>query len=278
MDQIMPPQGLPESHSQTINPLLQRVRIPGETFTLPSGGVFYTNGELAPDITNGEVHVYPMTGIDELIMKSVDKILNGEAVKEVFGRCIPGIIDPGRLSAKDVDFLLVALKKVSYGPTFDINYVHDCEHAEQHTYELPLDMFLRNAKGVNPTTVRATFQHKLDNGQIIHFKPATYEDVVRVYQLQQMDDSSDVVLSQTESLDRLLSSVTILISKVDDTDDRDMILQWLKTLPVAWLQAISDAAVQTTQWGIEFNVPIKCIDCGAELIIPTPLNPISFFI
>jgi hypothetical protein len=278
MDQIMPTLGIPESHPQVVNPLLQRVRIPGETFTLPSGGVFYTNGELAPDIENGEVHVYPMTGIDELIMKSVDKIINGEAVKEVFARCIPGVVKPGELSAKDVDYLLVALKKVSYGPTFDVNYTHDCEDAEQHTYELPLDMFLRGAKTVNPTTVRTAFQYRLENGQVVHFKPASYDDVVKVFQLQQIDDASEEEPSQTEVLHRLLMSVTILIDKVDETSDRDMIVQWMKTLPVSWLQSISDAAVATTQWGVEFNVPIKCIDCGAELVIPTPLNPISFFI
>jgi hypothetical protein len=31
-----------------INPLLTQGRIPGETFQLPSAGIFYTNGELEP--------------------------------------------------------------------------------------------------------------------------------------------------------------------------------------------------------------------------------------
>lgn len=276
MDQNTPMPGAVET--QSINPLLQRVRIPGETFTLPSGGVFYTNGELAPDVVNGEVHVYPMTGIDELVMKSVDKILNGEAIKEVFSRCIPSVRIPGALSAKDVDYLLVALKKVSYGPTFEINYKHDCERAEQHTYELPLDMFLRGAKPIDPTTMRAAFQFKLENGQVLFFKPATYDDVVKVYQSQQLQDARAAEMTQAEQLQDLLSSVAILIDRVDEVSDRDMIVEWLKTLPVSWLQAISDAAIATTNWGVEFDVPIVCVDCQANLTIPTPLNPISFFI
>lgn len=278
MDQNTPSRGFPEAPAQAINPLLMRVRIPGETFTLPSGGMFYTDGELAPNVTNGEVHVYPMTGIDELIMKSVDKILNGEAIKEVFSRCIPSVVKPGQLSAKDVDYLLVALKKVSYGPMFDINYTHDCENAEQHTYELALDIFLSGSKSVNPTTARASFLHTLENAQVIQFKPATYDDVINVYQIQQMNLSKEDSQTQVELLDQLLSGVAILIDRVDETTDRDMIVEWLKTLPVAWLQTISEAAALTTDWGVEFNVPIRCKDCGKDLLIPTPLNPISFFI
>lgn len=276
MDQNMLPIGAGIPPSRPLSPLLQRVRIPGQTFTLPSGGVFYKNGELASDIMNGELHVYPMTGIDELIMKSVDKVLNGEAVKEVFGRCIPGVLQPGKLSAKDVDYLLVALKKVSYGPTFDINYEHACENAELHTYTLSLDMFLRNAKSVDPTTVSASFQYALENGQVIHFRPATYDDVVNVYKGQQMADAEN--MTEIEMFDQLLSTVSILIERVDDVSDRNDIIDWLRILPVAWLQLISDAAVHTTKWGVEFDVPITCKDCGAELVVPTPLNPISFFI
>jgi hypothetical protein len=275
MDQILPPTGIPSQ----INPLLMRVRIPGESFTLPSGGVFYTNGELAPDVKNGEVHVYPMTGIDELIMKSVDKILNGEAVKEVFGRCIPSILKPGELSAKDIDYLLVAIKKVSYGPTFDITYTHTCENAEQHTYELALDIFLRGAKSLNPTTIKSSYQHVLENKQVVYFKPATYDDVIEVYKTEQIHHAqADDSESHSDMLNRLLTSAAILIDRVDDTSDRAMIVEWLKSLPVQWLQSISEAATRTTDWGVEFNVPIKCIDCGEELVIPTPLNPISFFI
>jgi hypothetical protein len=275
MDQIQPVIGMP---MQATNPLLTRIRIPGETFTIPSGGLFYTNGELAPDVVNGEVHVYPMTGIDELVMKSVDKILNGEAVKEVFARCIPSVLKPGALIAKDVDFLLVALKKVSYGPTFEINYTHDCEDAEMHQYEFPLDMFLRDIKGVNPTTVRAVYTYTLENGQVLNFTPATYDDVVDVYKTQQMEQGKEEVQSQTEVLHGLMSSMSILIADVDGITDRDQIIEWLMQLPVAWLQKISDAAIETTNWGVQFDVPLVCKDCGAEVAVPTPLNPISFFI
>jgi len=39
------------------NPLLENLRLPGETVRLPSGGMFYKNGELASHVNNGEIHV-----------------------------------------------------------------------------------------------------------------------------------------------------------------------------------------------------------------------------
>lgn len=263
----------------TTNPLIRRIRIPGQTFPLPSGGLFYNNGELAPNCTNGEIHVFPMTAVDELVMKSVDKVFSGEAVKEVFGRCIPDVLKPGELSAKDVDYLLIALRKVSYGPTFTITYQHDCEDSDEHEYEVSLDMFLQKTTQVNPVTMRESFSMELPNGQRVHFRPSTYNDVVAMYQSQHADYvNGDKALSTEETLDRVMTGAAILIGDVDGITDRTMIVEWLRTLPIMWLRDISIAAADTTSWGIKFEVPLVCKDCKAELVVPTPLNPINFFI
>lgn len=269
MDQNVP--------TSAVNPLLARVRIPGETFTLPSGGMFYQDGELSAECLNGEIHVYPMTAIDELVLKSVDKIFSGDAVKEVFSRCVPNVLKPGKLSAKDVDFILVALRKVSYGPTIDITYTHDCENAEQHTYDVPLDTFLRGAKRVNPTTMRAIYSLTLENGQVVQYKPASYDDVIGIYQAQQMEVTGQEQSNET-ILEGLLNSVSALIDNVDGTSERAMIVEWMKSVPIAWLQIISNGAKDTTDWGVTFEVTIECQDCKNTITVPTPLNPISFFI
>lgn len=262
-----------------INPLLTRVRVPGQTFPLPSRGLFYTNGELSPEVVEGELHVYPMTAIDELVMKSVDKVFSGEAVKEIFGRCVPGVLKVGALSAKDIDFLLVALRKVSYGPEFDITYTHNCEGAKEQEYTATLDSFIQAAKTINPVTKRDQFAFTLPNGQIVNFQPATYDDIIKVYQAQySLEMAGDVGEEPADALARVLESVAILIGDVDGTADRANVVEWLRTIPVLWLREISAAAQKTTSWGITFEVPIVCKDCGAALSVPTPLNPISFFI
>ena len=263
-----------------VNPLLQRVRLPGQTFPLPSGGLFYNNGELAPNVVNGEIHVYPMTAIDELVMKSVDKVFSGQAIKETFARCIPDVKKVGALSAKDVDFLLVALRKVSYGASFEVNYQHDCTDSKEHEYSVTLDTFLSTTKTINPVSMRTDFEFVLENGQKVLFKPATYDDIVKVYQEQhaEVNGISDESETDETRLDRLMNSVSILIGSVDGVTDRANILEWLKTIPILWLKALSTAARDTTEWGIKFDLSLTCKDCGAEVLVPTPLNPISFFI
>ena len=80
-----------------VNPLLQRVRMPGQRFTLPSGGLFYNNGELDPSCVNGELEVQPMTMVDDLVLKTPDKILNGDGMVEVIQRCVPQVLKPWEL-------------------------------------------------------------------------------------------------------------------------------------------------------------------------------------
>src|SRR5271170_226889 len=123
------------------NPLLERIRMPGETFRLPSGALFYPteSGILDSTVTDGEVHIHPMTALDEIALKTPDLLFSGLAVIQVFGRCIPQIKDAKRLLAKDVDFLLVALRKVSYGPEMELSYTHDCEKAKSHNYVASVD-------------------------------------------------------------------------------------------------------------------------------------------
>ena len=84
----------------TENPLLSKVRMPGETYRLPSNDLFYHNDELDPSVRDGEVHVYPMTAVDEIIMKSPDMLFSGKAVEEVFLRCVPQIKKPMELLGK----------------------------------------------------------------------------------------------------------------------------------------------------------------------------------
>ena len=108
---------------QTKNPLIERSRIPGEIHRLPSRGIFYTNGELDGSVRDGELQIFPMTLIDEITMKSPDLLFSGDAVKQVLGRCVPQVLKPGQLLSKDVDFLMLVIRKASYGD-LEINYKH----------------------------------------------------------------------------------------------------------------------------------------------------------
>lgn len=274
MEQLQPIALQPSD--QRTNPLLRRVKLPGESFTLPSRGLLYDEGVLSADTINGEIHVYPMTAIDELVMKSADKLFSGDAVRETFARCVPQVNDTSRLFAKDVDFLLTALFKVSYGPTISVTFTHDCEGAEQHNYEIALDTFLRSAAQLNPLEIDTKFKFNC-HGQIVQFKPATYSDIITLNQHNQME-ASNANITNEQRLANIMYSLSTVIKNVDGVSDRGMIIEWLHSLPIGWLTEMSTAIETTSNWGVEFLADIVCEDCGTELKVPTNLNPVSFFI
>lgn len=273
MDQLQP---ITLQADQRMNPLVRRVKLPGESFTLPSRGLLYDEGVLSADTQNGEIHVYPMTAIDELVMKSADKLFSGDAVRETFARCVPQVNDTSRLFAKDVDFLLTALFKVSYGPTISVTFTHTCENAEEHNYEIQLDQFLRTAGQLNPLEIETKFKFDC-HGQMVQFKPATYSDIIILNQHNQME-ASNANITNEQRLSNIMFSLSTVIKNVDGVTDRGMIIEWLHSLPIGWLTEMSTAIETTSDWGVEFYADIVCEDCGEALKVPTNLNPVSFFI
>lgn len=105
-------------NTTTSNPLIEKSRaaIPGVVFRLPSRGEIYDDGVLSEDVEDGEVTVYPMRLKEEIKMKSPDSILQGTAISETINYCVPQVLDPMKLSPEDVDYLLIAIKKMTHGP------------------------------------------------------------------------------------------------------------------------------------------------------------------
>ena len=195
-----------------VNPLLSKVSLPGETFRLPSGGLFYEDNELSSSVKDGEVMVNPMTAMDELLLKSPDKLLSGESVTDVFTNCIPDILNPSDLLAKDVDYLLMCLRMVSYGPNIEIRATHDCEDAKEHSYSIPLRPLILKAKPIIPTMLEK-YNVTLSNGQVVRLHPPRFMATVKVYQ---MFSSSEDIDTQEIGL-KLIETISDMVSSVMDT-------------------------------------------------------------
>lgn len=257
------------------NPLLERVSIPGEKFRLPSGGLFYNNGELDSSVKEGEVTITPMNAMDELILKSPDKLLSGEAITDVFARCLPDVNKPDDLLAKDVDFLLMALRMISYGPTIELRQTHDCEDAKEHSYSVPLRGIIQKSKSIDPTTLD-NYKLELESGQVVELHPPRYLATIKVYQMFGLDASMDEVDNQKLG-EQLIESIGEMISSVDGHTDAADIQEWLKAIRVGDVQMISDKVAELSDWGVDPVATVKCKDCGEEMEILVPINPISFF-
>lgn len=261
-------------HSQ-VNPLLSRVHLPGETFALPSGGVFYTPGvELDSEVENAEVHVSPMTALDEIVMKTPDKLFSGDAVREIFARCIPQVKDVNRVLAKDIDFLLICLRKVSYGDEYQIEFKHDCKDAKMHSYVISVVDFIRRAKKIDPTSTNALFGCTMSNDQRVLLQPIRYDDFIKVLQA---NDLSEKEQNPEKIHNILIDSTSNVIKSVDEVDDPEMIREWLRQVPPPFISKINESVDKTLQWGPDFTSEVECKDCGKPMEVTAALNPLTFF-
>ena len=277
------------------NPLLAKIRMPGQTFRLPSKGIFYKNEELDVGIKNGEVEVFPMTTIDEIHLKTPDMIFQGTAITKVFERCIPSIKKPLKLLSQDVDYLLGCLRQVSYGDILPIKQSCECtEHKEVNEYRVPLNKILinntieLNEKNIDNEYTYALINEKNNNVQInIQFKPILFEKLVEMYQFRaesdmefdNIDPKDKVAVEKMDKAIEEFITMTLasVIESIDGIDDVEQIREWCEKLPVALKDKLSDKLESQTDWGTKFEYTVKCFDCDKDLDVTASMNPVGFF-
>ena len=268
--------------TNNVNPLLQRLQIPGETVRLPSRGLFYTNGELSDDVIDGEVHVYPMTTYDEIVLKTPDMLLTGKAIVDVFSRRIPQIQKPYELLSKDVDFLITALRVISYGPMITLTFDHKCNTPNRpHDYEISLESIFKKAGSIDPTSIASDYTFVCESGQVVKFKPTSFASILELSQnLDKMpspDEEKSELATMTEVQKAVLGVLINMIEEVDGVTDKQLIGEWVNALPASWIKSMSDAIDKTSNWGVQFLADIKCKDCGEICHVPFSANPVSLF-
>ena len=95
------------------NPLKKYYRQVKQFVKLPSGYKFYPEGAIeVPE--SGEVAVYPMTAKDEMLLKTPDALLNGEATVAVIQSCIPAIKNAWVMPSIDCDAALMTIRMATY--------------------------------------------------------------------------------------------------------------------------------------------------------------------
>lgn len=273
------------------NPLLKKIQMPGQKFRLPSKGLFYKNGELAKHVKNGEVEVFPMKTIDEINLKTPDMIFQGTAISRVFERCIPDIKKPLELLSKDVDYLMGALRRVSYGNELPIKTSCKCSnHKVMREYNVPLDQMLSKTQELDENNIESEYvlelyNEALDVTQVVQMRPPTFNDWVDIYQFQateinkldnmentDFDDTSESAVNEYISL-----TVASVVESVDGIDDEELIKEWAKNLPALLKLQLSDKIDSLTEWGAKFSYTVNCFDCGIPLDVTAMLNPVGFF-
>jgi hypothetical protein len=200
------------------NPLHKFFRQPKIYIRLPSSGNFYAQGSLEKTET-GEYPVYSMTAKDEIVMKTPDALLNGQATVDVIQSCMPNIKNAWQVPSIDVDAILVAIRIATYGEMLDITAVVPGLN-EEKSYETDLRL-------VMDKLLNATFDPvcKINDELELRIRPLTYAEFTknsirsaeeqRIIQIVNDDtlDTDDKLSRFAESF-RKLTDITIgMVSK-----------------------------------------------------------------
>jgi hypothetical protein len=121
------------------NPLAKHFRQPKIYIRLPSGGEYY-EGALEKT-ENGEYPVLGMTARDELMFKTPDALLNGQATVDVIQSCIPNIKNAWNVPNIDLDVLLIAIRIASFGEKLDVTFKVPGLN-EERSYDVDLRLLL----------------------------------------------------------------------------------------------------------------------------------------
>ena len=118
------------------SPLKKYKRQPKVFIDLPSQGKYSSTGTLNNDVYT-QLAVYSMTAGDEILFKTPDALINGEATARVIQSCIPSIQNPWDLPTFDLDTVLIAIRMATYGSSMTVQ--SKCPHCKStHTYDVEL--------------------------------------------------------------------------------------------------------------------------------------------
>jgi len=150
------------------NPLQKYFRQPKIYLRLPSNGKWYPDGTLEQTET-GEFPVYAMTARDEIMIKTPDALINGEATTGVIESCIPNIKNAWYIPLIDLDAILLAIRIATYGENMTIS-VNTPVTGEEKDFQVNLQQLLDNFYSQNYNDVV-----QLPDMQIT-IKPLTYKE------------------------------------------------------------------------------------------------------
>ena len=270
------------------NPLQQFFRQPKIFVGLPSRGIFNKPGSLVGDVTH--MPVYGMTGMDEIIMKTPDALMSGDATVKVIQSCCPNIKDAWELSAMDSEMILAAIRIATYGN--DITVKHTCPHCQsENEYELDLSRVIEhynvfkydNVLRVNGLTVRLQpMTYRLST----EFALKNYAVQKRLEQAKTLEDAAEqqrIVAALFDELSAMQAeiynaSIEAVETPSETVTDREYINEWVRNCDKSVFDAIKSKFEENRKAIKMPPFKTKCESCDAENDVNFELDETNFFV
>ena len=276
-------------------------RQPKIYLTLPSGGAFYPSNPMEKT-GSGELPIYSMTAKDELMIKTPDALMSGEATVDVIKSCCPMIDDPWSMPNIDLDAILIAIRIATYGEKMElqvpIRYFEDDDmKVGSETIEIDLRTILDNMQG-------KTWNGSMQFGELtFKLRPLTYKETTnffmttfenqRLSQIMQDDKINEdqkmkafkegfKKLSQM-TLDMVCTNITSIETPEGIETNPQAIKQFFETTDKQTFMSVQKHLEQLKNtWSTpttKFQVPEDYVEKGADKTIDVPMvfDNASFF-
>lgn len=283
---------MPEIAQIENNPLKSYFRKPGLWIKLPSQGKYYKHAIVELN-AQGEIPVYPMTAKDELILKNADALLNGSAIKQLISSCVPCIKDADEIPALDLDAILVAIRRSTYGEGYDVESECNCERKTTTQFTVNLNRVIASIKVIDEIK-----PIDLDSGIKVFVKPVTVKSILNLNWIQfeqvrnlQMADQKD--LTHEEQLNILNASHEVMLSTSIKTvcdcieevllpdgivvNDHAQIYEWASQMERPDFKKLETSLLEISELGINKEVNVQCSNCEKSFPVQIDLNPTTFF-
>lgn len=255
------------------SPLKKYRRQPKLFIDLPSKGRYSPSNTVFGDVFT-QLPVFSMTAGDEILFKTPDALINGEATAKNITSCIPSIVDPWRIPTIDLDTILISIRMASYGSNMRVNAT--CPHCkEKNSYEVDLQKLLDYYSMLDyPDTL-------VINDFIFKLKPMNYHQLTetrktsvqlsRAINLQapQIQDEEEQNIFIDDLLQKIAEEgVKIIFQTIDSVEvngeietNKDEIMEFLRNQDVSVFRTIKSHIEHNSK---KWRTPSQAVVCGSE--------------
>lgn len=269
------------------NPLQTYFRQPKIYLKLPSLGKYTDPASITGMVEN--IPVFGMTGMDQIIIKTPDALLNGESTVKIIQSCCPNIINAWNVTNLDIDCLLVAIRIATFGNTMSVTA--SCSACgTENEYDIDLGKFLEHYAS-------CMFNQSVVVGDlIVKLKPMTYKNVTafglenfslqkQLIQISNMEDGQDKqnMLGKAFSDFAILQN-RVLVDSIDQIETPNGVVTEFGFIK-EWIDNCDQQAIYTIRKTMDENketwqVPASsavCTKCGQVDRLEIELDQSSFF-
>jgi hypothetical protein len=269
------------------NPLKKYFRQPKVYIDLPSKGIYNKPGTLNGDPAH--VPIFGMTGMDEILIKTPDALLNGEATVKVIESCCPVVQDAWDLCLLDLDAILTAIRIATQGNTmpvshrctacdvindYDIELGNIVEHYNKCEYDNKIVLKDLSVK-IQPLTYKQWTEFQIKNFQL-------QRQLKQIFELPDESQQSKLVAEMYTQITNIQKEAIFLqIASVDTGDqvveEREFISEWLSNCDKTIFDSVKTLVEKNrTAWEIP-KMSAACDSCGAENHVSVTMDQSSFF-